>query len=506
MNKTPRKILIVGGGTAGWMAALHFKHHWADQNIDITLIESASIGTVGVGEGTTPLIKEFFDRLGIPESEWMPACNATYKCGISFPDWSTVKGHESYFHPFFSEHDRSHVNHFWDNCNYRRDGHDVPAHPDDYFVSSAMVRQYRCPISKEPTVPDAVYGYHFDAALMGQYFKGKAMALGVNFIEDTISDVTLDEDGRIASVTTEQHGAVSADFFIDCTGFSGLLIRGALGEQMVSMRDYMFNDSAVAIPTPRNDAGTLSSETVSKALSHGWCWHIPLVSRMGNGYVYSSDYLDRDAAEAEFRAYLATQFGEAATDTKAIHLRWQPGRLENHWQKNCVAIGLSQGFLEPLEALMINVIQRSIEGFTESFEAGNFTNQWQDRFNGFVNRFIDGIRDYLQLHYKLNTRTDSRYWVDNRENPNLSDHLRTILEAWDGNADFDRVLYEHINQQVYPRTSWYCMFAGMGRFPSASKHPLRVPARHQKRAAAASARQAEAFWPHAEYLEKIYSE
>ncbi|MEM1413136.1 MAG: tryptophan halogenase family protein [Pseudomonadota bacterium] len=502
MTTPPRKLLIVGGGTAGWMAALHFKHIWADRAIDITLIESARIGTVGVGEGTTPLIKDFFDRLGIPESEWMPACSATYKCGISFPDWSTVQGYESYFHPFFSEHDRAHVNHFWDNCNLRRDGYDIMAHPDDYFVSTAMVRQHRAPISKQPNVPDAVYGYHFDAALMGQYFKTKAMALGVNFIEDTIASVNRAKDGDIRSVVTEEHGEVEADFFIDCTGFRGLLIRGALGEELVSMGDYMFNDSAVAIPTPREDNGGLSSETISKALSHGWCWHIPLVSRMGNGYVFSSKYYDHERAEAEFRAYL----GDKAEGAEAVHLRWEPGRLENHWQRNCVAIGLSQGFLEPLEALMINVIQRSVEGFAESWEAGNFTNQWQDRFNGFVNRFIDGIRDYLQLHYKLNTRTDSQYWIDNRENEHLSDHLRTILDAWDTGKDFDRVLYDHINQQVYPRTSWYCMLAGMGRFPTADKQPMRIPQRRRERAAQASLQQAEAFWPHDEYLEQIYQE
>ncbi len=501
MSNPPKKILVVGGGTAGWMAALHFKHTWKDRDIDITLIESAQIGTVGVGEGTTPLIKEFFNRLGISESEWMPACNATYKCGISFPDWSTVQGYESYFHPFFSEHDRAHVNHFWDNCNLRRNGHDVPAHPDDYFVSTAMVRQQRCPISMEDGVPDAVYGYHFDAALMGQYFKRKAMELGVNFIEDTIARVNLDATGNIASVTTEQHGDVAADFFVDCTGFRGLLIRQALGEELVSMRDYMFNDSAVAIPTPHPEEHSLSSETVSRALSHGWCWHIPLVSRMGNGYVYSSDYIDAEAAEAEFRAYLGAQ----AEGARAVHLHWKPGRLEHHWQKNCVAVGLSQGFLEPLEALMINVIQSSIEAFTESYEAGDFTNQWQERFNQYVNRFIDGVRDYLQLHYKANTRSDSQYWIDARENPHMSDHLRTILEAWDNNQDFDRVLFDHINQQIYPRTSWYCMLAGMGRFPQADKHPLRVPQRHQQRAAEASARQAESFWPHAQYLEKIYA-
>ncbi len=497
----PRKILIVGGGTAGWMAALHMQHLWGDRDMEITLIESARIGTVGVGEGTTPLIKEFFDRLGIPESEWMPECAATYKCGIAFPDWSTVEGHETYFHPFFSEQDRAHVSHFWDNCNLRRDGFDIPAHPDDYFVSTAMVRQNRCPIAQTPGVPNAVYGYHFDAALMGQYFRKKAIELGVRHVEDTIERVRLGEDGHIAAVETEQHGALEADFFVDCTGFRGLLIREALGEEMRSMRDYLFNDGASAIPTPHAEGQALSSETVSKALSHGWCWHIPLVTRMGNGYVFSTDYISHDEAEAEFREYL----GERAEGREAHRLYWKPGRLDNHWQKNCLAVGLSQGFLEPLEALMINVIQSTIESFTTCFEQGDFTHQQQDRFNQNVNLFIDGIRDYLQLHYKINTRSDSQYWIDTRENPHMSDHLRTILEAWDSNADFDRVLFDHINQQIYPRTSWYCMLAGMGRFPEANKHAMRVPVRHQQRAAAASQQQAMDFWPHQEYLQQIYA-
>jgi len=493
---------VVGGGTAGWMAALHLRHCWADRGIQIAVVESARIGTVGVGEGTTPLIKEFFDRLGIPESEWMPECNATYKCGISFPGWSTVPGYETYFHPFFSELDKAHVNHFWDNCNLRRGGHDVPAHPDPFFVSAAMVRQFRCPISQTPGTPNSVYGYHFDAALMGRYFKKKAIGLGVEFVEDTIVEVRQDERGDIAGVQTEKHGELQADFFVDCSGFRGLLIQQTLGEELLSMRDYMFNDAAVAMPTPIHDRANLPSETVSAALRHGWMWRIPLMSRMGNGYVFSTDYVSPEEAEAEFRAEL----GADAEGVEALHLRWRPARLQHHWSRNCVAVGLSQGFLEPLEALMINVIQRTLEGFTDAAEADDFGPRWRDRFNNYVNGFVDGIRDYLQLHYKLNTRTDSQYWIDARENPHMSDHLATILGAWDEGRDFDRVLYDHINQQVYPRTSWYCMLAGMGRFPEARKGSLRLPSRQQKRAAQASEAGAAHFWKHGEYLQKIYGE
>ena len=155
MDNKPSKFLIVGGGTAGWMAALQLQHSWAEKGIEISLVESAKIGTVGVGECTTPLITEFFDRLGIPENEWMPACNATYKCGISFPDWSSVPGYETYFHPFFSDLDKSHDSSFWDNCKLCPDGHDIHAHPDDYFVSTAMVRQFHCPISQNPATADS---------------------------------------------------------------------------------------------------------------------------------------------------------------------------------------------------------------------------------------------------------------------------------------------------------------------------------------------------------------
>jgi hypothetical protein len=217
--------------------------------------------------------------------------------------------------------------------------------------------------------------------------------------------------------------------------------------------------------------------------------------------VYSSDYISKEEVETEFREYL----GKDAEGIKALHLRWSPGRLENHWKNNCVAIGLSQGFLEPLEALMINVIQNSIEGFTDCFERGEFTDRYRKDFNSQVNGFIDGILDYLQLHYKLNSRDDTAYWRDNRDNPNMSAQLAGVLNAWDGNESIDRVLREKTNQQVYPPLSWHCMLAGMGRYPEPCQGPLRLPARRQRRARDSSEGQAKNFYPHAEYLKKLYA-
>ncbi|MDJ0919096.1 MAG: tryptophan 7-halogenase [Woeseiaceae bacterium] len=501
MAAIPEKILIVGGGTSGWMAALHMQDAWGDKGANICLIESPTIGTVGVGEGTTPLLRNFFARLGIPESEWMPPCNATYKCGISFPDWTTVEGYETYFHPFFSNRDKEYAQIFRENCERRRDGYDIPLHPDHYFLTSALARQRRSPIARDKPTDEGLYGYHFDAALMGEFLKGKATQRGVTLIQDTITDVKIGEDGDISHVETQDNGAIDADLFVDCSGFRGLLIRQALNEQPNSTKAYMFNDSAVAIPTPTEGEGEILSETVSKAMRYGWVWHIPLSSRTGNGYVYSSDYASEEEVEAELREYL----GEGADGVEALHLHWSPGRLEKHWKNNCVAIGLSQGFLEPLEALMINVIQTSIERFTDAYERGDFTDRYQEDFNRHVNGFIDGILDYLQLHYKLNTRDDTAYWRDNRDNVNMSERLTNVLNAWDRNENIDRVLAENIHQQLYPPLSWYCMLTGMGRFPEPKNGPLRLPTRQQQRVRILSDEHAQAFYPHAEYLDQLYA-
>ncbi|MEH6608998.1 MAG: tryptophan halogenase family protein [Halioglobus sp.] len=497
----PDKILIVGGGSAGWMVANELEHAWAKYGVEISLVESARIGTVGVGEGTTPSIRSWFRKLGIEEQEWMPACNATYKCGISFPDWSTVPGFESYFHPFYSDIDTELALKFFDNCNHRRAGHNVPAHPDDYFVTAELARQQRSPVPSRPLGFDHDYGYHFDAALLGEFLRERATSRGVRHIVDTISSVELAEDGSIARVQTADHGSLTADFYIDCSGMAGLLVQKALQEPMISYKKYLRNNAAVAIPTALPDTENISSETVSKALTYGWAWHIPLMSRFGNGYVYCSDYVTPEAAEAEFRDYL----GAPAADSKALHLAWEPGRIENHWKKNCLAIGLSQGFLEPLEAAMLNVIQFSIESFVSSFAEGEFTDRHRVSFNGGVNQLIDGIRDYLQLHYKLNSRQDSDYWRDCRENPELSRYLDALLQAWDGDGSFDEVMRSQQNIQAYKRTSWYCMLSGMGRYKAPHREPKGSSDKYVAWLRQQTAPRADIFYPHATRLKQVYT-
>ena len=500
-DNSEKRILILGGGTAGWLTANLMQHAWEGKGIEITVIESESVGTVGVGEGTTPFIRDAFRKLSIPEEEWMPACNATYKCGISFPGWSTVSGFETYFHPFYSEMDTELALKFFDNCNFKRLEHDVPVHPNDYFVTSKLAQQMRSPISKIKESNNHDYGYHFDAALLGQFLRAKAVERGVRHIEDIVTHAERAENGDIACVYTEKRGRIDADFFVDCSGFRGLLVQQALNEPLICYRKFLPNDRAVAIQLPLVDNRNIPSETVSRALDNGWVWHIPLMNRMGNGYVYSSDYISEPRAEEDFRDYLGDEEGTNV----ALHLRWKPGRIENHWSNNCVAIGLSQGFLEPLEAAMLHVIQFSAENFITQFEAGEFSNRNRENHNYSVNQLIDGIRDYLQLHYVVNTRNDSEYWRDNRDQLYLSDPVRDIVTAWDSNGNFDDVIARHNKNQVYKRTSWYCLLSGMGRYPDSTKRPKGSSRKYVAWLNNACEQKASGFHFHGDYLQQLYT-
>lgn len=225
----PQHIAIVGGGTAGWMTACLLRQRWRERGIEITLIESAEIGTVGVGEGSTPYLRRFFATLGIAERDWMPACDATYKCGIRFPGWSSVEGYESYVHPFFNEADRELGNQFFTNACLRRRGQAADANPQDFFLAAELARQRRAPLYKAEG-PGTDYAYHFDAGKLGVFLRGHAVGLGVRHVVDTIARVEQHEGGDIAAVHLKGGTRIAADLFVDCSGFKGLLINETLGE------------------------------------------------------------------------------------------------------------------------------------------------------------------------------------------------------------------------------------------------------------------------------------
>jgi 2-polyprenyl-6-methoxyphenol hydroxylase-like FAD-dependent oxidoreductase len=457
--KKPKRILIVGGGTAGWMAANLIASRWED--VDVCLLESTEIGIIGVGEGSTPHLKFFFDTIDVAESEWMPRCNATYKNGISFDNWSSIPGFESYFHPFPAQtDDLLTVPIFFSSINARMQGYNANAHPDHYFLESYLTKANLGPIPAE-TFPFGVgYGYHFDATLVGQFLAEKAASRGVKRIFGTLTEVVLGSDGAITAIRLDDDSLLEADFFIDCSGFKSLLLQGTLKVTYKSFKENLFNNAAVVMPSAISE--TIPPETRSTALSNGWAWKIPLTNRYGNGYVYSADYITSEQAEMELRQHL----GLLDSDVAARHLQMKVGRAEKHWEKNCVAIGLSQGFIEPLEATALALSFETIMRFFRHYENGLYTNQFEDAFNREINAKFDGIRDYIVCHYKVNQRQDTDYWRDNAANTNLSESLNKILHLWAQSQNFAKDMRMHGLEDSYQAKSWACLLAGYGFFPA----------------------------------------
>jgi tryptophan 6-halogenase len=462
MAEDKLRIVILGGGTAGWMAACLFASRWPQH--DVTLVESPDVGIIGVGEGSTPQLRAFFQMLGLAEADWMPKCNATYKNGITFKGWSERPGFESYYHPFVTELDARTLPDFAYNTRARRTGRDVWAHPDRFFLPAVLSSKRLGPIAAESFPFDVGYGYHFDAYLVGAVLRDHARTLGVEHLERHIVDVEVSEGGEVAALQTKDDERIAGDIFIDCSGFRGSIIQQALGERFISFADNLFNDSAVVMPTPADPKAT-NPHTSATALSAGWAWDIPLTNRTGNGYVYASGYIEKDAAETELRAHL----GMLDSEVEARHLQMKVGRVERSWVGNCLAVGLSQGFIEPLEATALHIVQATVEGFIYAMEQGGFTPTERDAFNQRIAERYEGIRDYIVCHYRINRRTDTQYWRDNAANQILSDNLKTVMTSWFRGEDLGAIIADLDIAKYYSSLSWHCLLAGYGTFPDDAK-------------------------------------
>jgi len=491
----PENILIVGGGSAGWMTASIFLQSLGASGSKITLIESANIPSIGVGEGTTPLFKRFLNFLNIPEAEFMTACKATFKLGINFPGWTSSEEFETYFHPFAAPGHNQYEQDFFNNCHLRRQGQFPNTNSSDYFFNSELAAQSKAPHGPPPSDSNATdYAYHFDTALLAVFLKKRCIEQGINYVSDDVSDVVLKDNGDISHIISAENGDIAADLFIDCTGFRRLLIGKMPDTDTLSYKPRLFNDSASVIRTAVHDNVDFPPLTESRAMKCGWAWRIPIGSKISWGYVHSADYTSQEDAEQELRDLI----GEDAVDIPALHIKLQTGRVSKHWNNNCLAIGLSQGFIEPLEATALALTQFTINRFVTHFSRGDYQATYRDHFNDIINEAFDCTVDYIQLHYKLNSREDSAYWRDCRANENITDTQRAVLAGWDDTSvDFISVLKEQVHRSSYAPYSWYCILAGMGRFNEVGKSKPRSEMVNPYNDEVSS------FYDHRQYLNKL---
>jgi glycine/D-amino acid oxidase-like deaminating enzyme len=456
----PRRLVILGGGTAGWIAANLFAKHWGALGVAVTLVESPDVGIIGVGEGSTPQLRAFFAEMDIAEADWMPRCNATYKGGIRFNGWSNRPGFDSYYHPFPTPLDVHTAPIFFHMTRLMRAAQRTPSHPDRYFPLARIADEARAPVAPPQFPFDLDYGYHFDAYLVGAMLRDAAKARGVAHAERHVGDVEMTGDGRIAALLCNDGERIEGEFFVDCSGFAAALIEKKLGVPHISFGETLFNDRAVVMPTPHGE-GPLNAHTTATALSAGWVWDIPLTTRTGNGYVYASTFISPDAAEAELRAHLGVD-----ESVGARHLQMKVGRVARSWESNCLAVGLAQGFIEPLEATALHIVLATVQSFIASFAEGDYTPQHRDAFNARIGARYDGIRDYIVCHYRVNQRRDNDYWRANAENQAISDVLKAMLTCWYTAGDLTAEIERLGIGGYYGALSWHCLFAGYGVFPA----------------------------------------
>ena len=462
--KPIRDVLIVGGGTAGWLAAAYLAKRLGANRPDglrVTLIESSDIGIIGVGEGTFPSIKKLLLTLGADEAEFMRACSATFKQGISFVDWArTPQGgrHSSYYHPFnLPETTESGIDllPYW-----------LMGVAGETPLSAAVNLQDRvCDAGRGPKRPGERdyygamnYAYHFDAGRLATWLAEVGVSLGVRRLIGTVEGVDLDENGAIASVSTREHGVLTAGLYVDCTGFRGELIGKALGSTFRDVDNHLFVDRALAMQVPygRPDH-PIATTTISTAHEAGWTWDIGLDNRRGVGYVYSSRHTDDTRAEEVLRGYI----GAAAETLSARQLKFRLGYRERPWVKNCVAIGLSGGFLEPLESTGITMIDMAVEMLADIFPHDSQAMDASARaFNRALTKRFELAVDFLKLHYGLSKRTDNAFWTDNADQASWSERLVDLITQWKFRPpsayDFTSTL------DTFPASSYKYVLYGMG--------------------------------------------
>lgn len=429
-----KSIVIVGGGTAGWMAATYLAtklgRRVGGEPVRITVIESPRIGTIGVGEATVPLMRKWLRDMSIDENEFLWRCNGSFKLGVRFSNWNQDEAGRplEFIHPFHGvEID---IRGFKPGAYFLKYGlgNGSANCSDALSPSCTLIDNYRAPRQVEhPDYDKGVrYAFHLDAGLFAQFLQEIAISRGVTHVSDDVVDVELREDGFVAALHLKEHGLHPVELVVDCTGFRGLVIQKALGEPFESYGKNLLCDKALAVQHPHTEPVRLEPCTRATALGAGWSWRVPLYSRVGTGYVFSSAFRSDEEAMEEFLRHLGPN-GEGA-EPRVIPMR--VGRSRRSWVKNCVAVGLSGGFIEPLESTAIFIIQSTLRWLIEYFPSMDFSPDLAARFNSQVEQLYLEIRDFNILHYVTNNREDSEFWHAARNDLEVPDSLRENLELW----------------------------------------------------------------------------
>lgn len=462
MQKDIREFVILGGGSAGYIAAAILSRLLLKTPLGgykVTLVESSDIGIIGVGEATIPSFQDLMSFLNIDEADFLRETNATYKMAIRFDDWAHLN--HTYYHPFgelgpLIENVQLHQH--WLSLRVKDDS--LPPLQSLSICSVASENnKYQKPDKMNQSVLNWLsYAYHFDAGLVAEYLKGYSVAKGLNHVVGTIKGAKKDQDGMIEALILNDGREIKGDFFFDCSGFSGLLIEKELSSQFDDWTKWLPVDRAIAMPCEGIDP--ITPYTLSKARRAGWTWRIPLQNRIGNGYVYSSQFETEESASEVLHSVIDAK---PIADPRIINFK--AGRRREQWVKNCLSLGLASGFIEPLESTAIHLVIGSMFRFLDHFPRNKNLETVRQAYNARGIREIEEIRDFIIMHYSTSKRDDTEFWryVTNMEIP---DSLKAKLEIYDNQAKIISDYYD-----LFRPMSWISVLIGMGRIPN-NTNPL----------------------------------
>jgi 2-polyprenyl-6-methoxyphenol hydroxylase-like FAD-dependent oxidoreductase len=482
MTEPIRKVVILGGGTAGWMAASYLGKA-LQGTASVTVLEAPSIPRIGVGEATIPNLQTaFFDYLGIEESEWMRECNASFKLGIRFINWRTPGAGQaaprtdgdgaadSFYHVFgqLENVDGVPLSHYW--AQRKLAGTAERPFDASCYPSAALMDAKLAPRDMDGT-RHASYAWHFDARLVADFLcRFATRKQGVIHVQDEMVAARQDDRGYVTALTTKSGAVLEGDLFIDCSGFRGLLINQALAEPFIDMSDQLLCNSAVATAVPHDDeAGGVEPYTSSIAMSAGWTWKIPMLGRFGTGYVYSADHTTRDEATEEF----CRMWGLDPAQQPLNHIRFRVGRNRRAWVRNVVSLGLASCFVEPLESTGLYFTYAAVYQLVKHFPSRAFEGVLADRFNQEIETMFDSTRDFIQGHFALSPRTDTEFWRANKQlhlDRDFTDKIAAYRAGLAVNMPLADTGSYYTNFEVEFRNFWtnsnyYCVFAGLGLLP-----------------------------------------